>query len=1056
MNEQQYNIKQSTQLSMADLFDFSEQSVAPEQKQEAKPTIKPVVATVTPLNKIDDFGEKIGGAKKDLAAEYSKSIASVTGVDIIDSPLSKIFPRPNFKKLVEGGAINQEQAIELNYLYNKIPPKPKHSYRASLWAEKTLQTIGGFGAILSGKADSVADTIFINRTAWQYAEYTVNYPSYLEMMKSLDFPYSEVKLGNYDIRKNFNNYSGGYNLWNGKKFVKNYPTIENAIEELKQRLNTTQSKGKNVALGVYRKRGKDEFFIGKIIQGKEPVQLSEIFATSNEAFAYFKENKDQLEQKWVAMNVKYNERRETNRERIGKDWRNGEVITPEKFSATFGFRGVEFGNWVNQAERQDALNDAYDALMDMSDILGFSPKSVSLNGELAMAFGARGSGNTMAHYETNKVVINLTKTKGAGSLAHEWWHALDNYFSRQDGGKLNFQTERWSSNEGVRKEVADAFSSIMSEIRNSDLVVRATRLDSTRGKDYWSTGRELSARAFENFIIEKLGEKGNSSDYLANYKTTSEWLEQSGLDMNTYPYPLAEESPKINEKFEHLFSTIQQTINIETSNVILNSPQQQEVEYQQINHNTMKTNENLQLKRLGTDDWGRPVYEDQNGKLWKDINLDGFGKNLPIDLYSSQGNTFDGEPLSPIKQEYEILKLETQNLNTAMKNVSKESNEKFKKEFEEWSKGRPIVPRRDDVPFEKGQMVSYTNSYGIKFSNFEVLGICNDNNPNRTLKDSVVYLSMDCYWSPVKVDSLTLAKEQRLETAYLKETWERDFGNIIADIAYENNEAKIGITFTNEHARTSPHIESKIVEALTEQLKSDFDDTAFRVGNQGFQILVEQDTFANTIFPNMDAYLNTWSAEDLGIGNLIEQEKLTQEDKVPPKVTLLKESSYNGTGAGELLSPNNQFKIWMGDFGRANLAIQKAQIGFNLDFAVANLKDMGCETVVRKNRFGNETVYMDTNMFVSKKKVEEFLQSLENAIKVGDKTLNGEQVKDVMSGEKVTVSDVSYNGKNCNAKVFVKDGEIKKQYTPATLKQEQKPTATTKRKQAQKRGGVRM
>lgn len=48
-----------------------------------------------------------------------------------------------------------------------------------------------------------------------------------------------------------------------------------------------------------------------------------------------------------------------------------------------------------------------------------------MGGELSIAFGARGSGNAMAHYEPLRQVINLTKTKGAGSLAHEYGHAID-------------------------------------------------------------------------------------------------------------------------------------------------------------------------------------------------------------------------------------------------------------------------------------------------------------------------------------------------------------------------------------------------------------------------------------------------------------------------------------------------------------------------------------------------------------------------------------------------------------------------------------------------------
>jgi len=74
------------------------------------------------------------------------------------------------------------------------------------------------------------------------------------------------------------------------------------------------------------------------------------------------------------------------------------------------------------------------------------------------------------------------------------------------------------------------------------------------------------------------------------------------------------------------------------------------------------------------------------------------------------------------------------------------------------------------------------------------------------------------------------------------------------------------------------------------------------------------------------------------------------------------------------------------------------------------------------------------------------VKQLNETIVVGDKALNDEQIKKVMSGKEVTVNDVSHNGKNCNAKVFVKDGKIKKQFTPATLKQEQKQPATTLKK----------
>ena len=122
------------------------------------------------------------------------------------------------------------------------------------------------------------------------------------------------------------------------------------------------------------------------------------------------------------------------RDRVGPDYREGKDATPEMFMSTFGFRGVEFGNWVKQGkngrERQWMLNNAYDSLMDLSKILGIPPKAVALDGELGLCFGSRGHGSASAHYEPANRLINLTKTKGYSCLAHEWFHALDHYLMR--------------------------------------------------------------------------------------------------------------------------------------------------------------------------------------------------------------------------------------------------------------------------------------------------------------------------------------------------------------------------------------------------------------------------------------------------------------------------------------------------------------------------------------------------------------------------------------------------------------------------------------------------
>ena len=58
------------------------------------------------------------------------------------------------------------------------------------------------------------------------------------------------------------------------------------------------------------------------------------------------------------------------------------------------------------------------------------------------------------------------------------------------------------------------------------------------------------------------------------------------------------------------------------------------------------------LRYIGTDDWARPVYQDQYGKLWKDVELGDF--EIPH-LHSAVGNEFDGEPDMPIRKPFKIL-----------------------------------------------------------------------------------------------------------------------------------------------------------------------------------------------------------------------------------------------------------------------------------------------------------------------------------------------------------------------------------------------------------------
>ena len=175
----------------------------------------------------------------------------------------------------------------------------------------------------------------------------------------------------------------------------------------------------------------------------------------------------------------------------------GEDISSERLMEEFGLKGVNFGNWMKtpaaRAEAQLHLNHAFDSFHDLADVLGVPPKAISLNGMLGLAIGAQGSGGTFAaHFVAGVNEINLTRTCGAGSLAHEWAHAMDHYFAVQAGfatAERPFLTEHASNSltkptvqmvqgaaipvdvprfGSLRPEIALAFSGIVESINKRE------------------------------------------------------------------------------------------------------------------------------------------------------------------------------------------------------------------------------------------------------------------------------------------------------------------------------------------------------------------------------------------------------------------------------------------------------------------------------------------------------------------------------------------------------------------------------------------------------------
>lgn len=576
---------------------------------EAVSRSETAVTTVKPKKtKIEDFGEKIGGARKDMYTAYRALLADASRSEFEKKPFSQVWPRPNYLKLLEKGmepwkvhAIRalRESAMRVISEGWRLGGRIKPLDVAPVFCELALRILDGDFKNFDEAQDSVAAKITpsaFTHSAELYLTYSI-----------LGHEQDCSKFSFYHER-NYNGDEVGYTL---REKRSNYyislasgDTPEQALEEYATKRKSMPKDNKKTAKPYwklykvyYNRYPKPEYFIGRKV-GSNLITVKRPFETVEEAFAYRNAHGEELDARFEAMKNIPNERNEENAPRTGENVRRGDV-TPEEFTKAFGFRGVEFGNYVEDDRRQQDLNNAYDALMDLTNALDLPPRALSLGGKLGLAFGARGRGGknaALAHYEPLKVVINLTKNKGAGSLGHEWFHSLDNLLAKENDLDEPFITENRVKfpHEALDKAVIALRSSIWDK---TELLKRSKELDKFRTKPYWSTTREYMARSFEAYLKAKLTEKGITNDYLVNFRDEETWKEMT--DSN-YAYPTKKETAEIAPAFDQFFGAIEQRV--EGENIVLYSASDdikaKELENQRIPYGSM-TPEELGIHAFG-------------------------------------------------------------------------------------------------------------------------------------------------------------------------------------------------------------------------------------------------------------------------------------------------------------------------------------------------------------------------------------------------------------------------------------------------------------------------
>lgn len=498
---------------------------------------------------IQDFGQKIGGARKDLAQNAMEMLSLITDDALTTQPLSKVFPRPDFARMFNEGLISADCAIRLQFLYKSIPVKPRSAYRGVMrWVNSVIPIIETIKLALQNES-ILEGQPFLQKEGFLQME---------KELKAANWPAETYNPSPYKIAHPswYSSYSG-YIVAKGRLIRFKSPDISECIKWIREQngANTgTEKKKAEITFCVRYYTHSGERIITP--KGKNNVIIKRGFTDTKSAMAYIRDNYDDLVAEYDKIRFVPEERNKQNRMRIGSDHRNGVDVTPEMFSAKFPFRGVEFGNWLNQTDRVSSLNNGYDALMDLAMALSVKPELLCLDNKLALAFGSRGKGKANAHYEPLLTVINLTKMKGAGSLAHEWFHALDNYVCIRNGNNLCYASDLCYTQ--YDSELLLAFKNLRTQINSISFSTRSDECDKHKSKVYWGSMVEKCARAFEKYVIVKLADKGCQNDYLANIRSMSEY----GMD-NKYPYPTDEENKVLSPLFDKLLEAYFKTVTIE-------------------------------------------------------------------------------------------------------------------------------------------------------------------------------------------------------------------------------------------------------------------------------------------------------------------------------------------------------------------------------------------------------------------------------------------------------------------------------------------------------------
>lgn len=318
--------------------------------------------------KIQDFGEKIGGARKDLWKGRGLTVQDIVNFNIkelIDFVNKKnIWIEPKWKTL-------RSEGYELEALY------VIKTVRDGLELKPSVSVVS-MELLIKDKGEEMASAIIMQKFGLWIEAITLIRDRTMQVKTKGDCInlYTELKLLDRErVAKNENDNKKRVHMKISEDIRDR--NLDNLFFESKVQNFPEEFRGalKGVRIG---KTYSSNFVVcigNKIIQKFETEQEAKEYCLDGRLTEYVDKKKNTRKESKV---VKVVRPQLEHIERFGPDIRKNVNVTGEDILKTFKFRGGEFGNWNTDDDRQGCLNYVFDALSDLMFVLDTETDFISL------------------------------------------------------------------------------------------------------------------------------------------------------------------------------------------------------------------------------------------------------------------------------------------------------------------------------------------------------------------------------------------------------------------------------------------------------------------------------------------------------------------------------------------------------------------------------------------------------------------------------------------------------------------------------------------------------